>query len=63
MAKQKGPIEDPGTWIFRDIPRDLMRKAKAVTAMQGKSVRGLVLELVKKYVEDWEKKGGFPKGK
>ncbi len=63
MPRYKEPIEEPGTWIFRDIPRDLMRKVKAIAAIQGKSVKGIVIELVVKYVGEFERKGGFPKSK
>ena len=63
MPRYKEPIEEPGTWIFRDIPRELMRKVKAIAAIQGKSVKGIVMELVVKYVEEFERKGGFPKSK
>ncbi len=63
MAKQKGPIEDPGTWIFRDIPRDLMRRAKAAAAIQGKSVKGLAIELMEEHLKELVKKGILPKGK
>jgi len=63
MPRYKEPIDEPGTWIFRDIPRDLMRKVKAIAAIQGKSVKGIVIELVVKDVEEFERKGGFPKSK
>jgi len=63
MPRYKEPIEEPRTWIFRDIPRDLMRKVKAIAAIQGKSVKGIVIELVVKAVEEFERKGGFPKSK
>lgn len=63
MPKPEKPTEEPGTWIFRDIPRDLMRRAKAGTAIEGKNVRGLVIELVETYLQDLEKKGRLPKAK
>ena len=63
MPKHKEPIEEPGTWIFRDIPRSLMRRAKAAAAIQGKTVKGLAIELMEEYLKDMEKKGILPKGK
>jgi len=63
MAKQKEPIEEPGTWIFRDIPRELMRRAKAAAAIQGKTVKGLTVELMEEYLKEMEKKGLLPKEK
>jgi len=63
MTKQKEPIKEPGTWIFREIPRDLMWRAKAAAAIQGKSVKGLVLELMEEHLREIERKGILPKGK
>jgi len=63
MPKWKEPIEEPGTWIFRDIPRVLMRRAKAAAAIQGKTVKGLTIELMEEYLKEMEKKGILPKVK
>jgi hypothetical protein len=64
MAKEKAPQKGPGTWIFKEIPRDLMQRTKAGAAIQGKgSVRSLIIELVEKHLEELEKKGLLPKGK
>jgi len=63
MPRYKEPIEEPGTWIFRDIPRTLMRRAKAAAAIQGKTVKGLTIELMEEYLKEMEKKGMLPKGK
>ena len=63
MPRYKEPIEEPGTWIFRDIPRPLMRRAKAAAAIQGKTVKGLAIELMEEYLKEMEKKGQLPKGK
>ena len=63
MPRPKEPIEEPGTWIFRDIPRDLMRRAKAAAAIQGKSVKGLTIELMEAHLRELEKKGLLSKQK
>jgi hypothetical protein len=63
MAKTEKPTDEPGTWIFRDIPRDLMRRAKAGAALQGKSVRVLAIELMESHLQELERKGMLPKGK
>jgi len=63
MTKPKEPFEEPGTWIFREIPRDVMWRAKAAAAIQGKSVKGLVLELMEEHLRKMESKGLLPKGK
>jgi hypothetical protein len=60
---QKESSEKPGTWIFRDIPRDLMRRTKAAAAIQGKPIRGLVIELVQGHLDELERKNILPKGK
>lgn len=57
MAKQT----NAGAWVFRDIPRELMQRAKAAAALQGKSVRGLVIELVAEHLNTLERKGLLPK--
>jgi hypothetical protein len=56
-------LDTEGTWIVRDVPRDLMRRARAAAALQGKSVKGILIELMEGYVQDLEKKGLLPKGK
>ncbi len=64
MTKDKSPSKGPGTWIFKEIPRELMQRTKAGAAIQGKgSVKSLIIELVEKHLEDLEKKGLLPKGK
>lgn len=55
--KKPGTPDDTGTWIFKGIPRDLMRRAKSGAALQGKSLRQVVMELMENYVQDAEKKG------
>jgi len=52
-----------GSWIFRDIPRDLMRRAKIAAAVEGKSIKALVMEALRERIQELEKKGLLPKGK
>ena len=59
----KEPPDEPGTWIFRDIPRDLMRRAKAAAAIQGKSVKQLTMDLMEEHLRELNRKGILPKGK
>ncbi len=63
MPKPKELPEEPGTWIFRDVPREVMRRAKAGAGIQGKTVKGLVLELMEAHLKELERKGILPKGK
>ena len=59
----KEPNDEPGTWIFRDIPRDLMRRAKAAAAIQGTSVKQLAMDLMEEHLKELDRKGILPKGK
>lgn len=63
MSNPNKPTDEPGTWIFRDIPRELMRRAKGGAALQGKSVRQLAIELMEAHLQDLERKGILSKGK
>lgn len=62
QRKEKS-VDTEGTWIVRDVPRELMRRARAAAALEGKSVKGILIELMEGYVQDLEKKGLMPKGK
>jgi hypothetical protein len=59
----KEPPDEPGTWIFRDVPRNLMRRAKAAAAIQGTSVRQLTIDLMEAHLKELDRKGILPKGK
>ncbi len=61
--RKETSVDTEGTWIVRDVPRDLMRRARAAAALQGKSVKGILINLMEAYVQDLEKKGLLPKGK
>jgi hypothetical protein len=61
--KKDRPGDVRGTWIVRDVPRDLMRRARGAAALQGKSVKGILIELMEGYLQELEKKGLLPKGK
>jgi len=63
MAKDKLTMKGPGTWIFKDIPRELMQRTKAGAAIQGKSVKQLIMELIGEHLKDLERKGVLPGGK
>lgn len=55
MAK-KTEEEKGGAWIFRDIPRDLMKRAKIAAAREETTIKALVLEALEKKVQEVEKK-------
>ena len=59
----KDPDREPGTWIFKVIPRELMKRAKMAAAAQETTVKDMVLKLVEAHLAELEKKGVLPKGK
>jgi len=63
MAKGKDSQVDAGSWVFRDIPRDLMKRAKIAAAVEGKSIKALVMESLEERIQELERKGLLPKGK
>ena len=63
MPKGKPANARGGSWVFRDIPREVMRQAKIIAAVQGTSVKQLLIGLLRKHGEDLERKGVLPKGK
>ncbi len=62
MAKPKGQ-DETGVWNFREVPRDVIVKAKIEAALGNKSVKALLMELVEQHWQELDKKGLLPKGK
>jgi len=62
MSKLPRKAKLPGLNI-RDIPEELFYRMKIAAAVERKSVRTLVLELIERRIQDLEKKGLLPKGK
>jgi len=63
MAKKSLSEQKGGAWIFRDIPRDLMKRAKIAAAVEGKTIKALILEALDGKLQELEKKGVLPKSK
>lgn len=63
IAKKTGTEEKGGAWISRDIPRELMNRAKIATAADGKTIKALILEALDDTIQELGKKGLMPKGK
>ena len=63
MPKRTMEDQTGGAWIFRNIPRDLMKRAKIAAAVEGTSIKALVLEALAMRIQELEKKGLLPKGK
>jgi hypothetical protein len=55
--------KEPGAWIFKGLPRDFMQRAKIAAAVEGRTVKDMVMALVEAHLKDLEKKGLLPKGK
>lgn len=62
MAKEK-ERDEPGVWNFRDVPRDIIVKAKIGAALENQSVKAFLMQLVQKHWEELDRKGILPKGK
>lgn len=63
MPKGKDQEEKGGSWVFRDIPRSIMQRMKIAAAIEGKSLKQLLLDLSEAHLKELEKKGLLPKGK
>ncbi len=62
MPKLPRKAKLPGLNI-RDMPEELFYRMKIAAAVERKSVRTLVLELIERRIQELEKKGLLPKGK
>ena len=62
MAKEKEK-DEAGVWNFREVPRDTIVKAKIGAALQNKSVKVFLMDLVEAHWQKKKKKGVLPKGK
>ncbi len=62
MPKLPRKAKLPGLNI-RDMPEELFYRMKIAAAVERKSVRTLVLELIERRIQELEKKGLLPKGR
>ena len=60
MSKEQ---EKGGSWVFRDIPRPIMQRMKVAAAIEGKSLKQLLLDLSEAHLKEMARKGLLPKGK
>ena len=63
MPRKNALSKGGGTWNFRDVPRALMRRTKMAAVIQGKSIKGLLIDLLEDHIQKLEKKGVLPKGR
>jgi len=63
MPPKKDSEASPGTWIVKDVPRELMHRMKVAAAVEKKTLKQLLFELAEAHLTELEKKGLLPKGK
>lgn len=63
MKRDQERIADTGTWIVKEVPRELMHRVKVAAAIQHKTVKQLLFDLTEAHLQELEKKGLLPKGK
>lgn len=64
MAPKRSKEEteaETGTWIVKDVPRDLMHRVKIAAAIQHKTLKQLLFDLAEAHLEELERKGLLPK--
>ncbi len=61
--KAMSPKTPGGAWVCRNVPRDVMRHAEIVAAVEGTSVKQLLIKLFRTYVQELEPRAVLPKGK
>jgi len=64
MAKDRDKeVVEAGLWNFREVPRDVIVKAKIGAALEGLSVKAYIIKLVEAHWVEMEKKGTLPKSR
>jgi hypothetical protein len=55
------PKSGAGTWNMRNIPASTMKQARILAAVEGRSVRSLLIELIRLRWQEWSRQGKLPK--
>jgi len=63
MTSRKEQPASKGTWIVKDVPRELMHRMKVAAALQRKPLKQLLFELAEAHLQELERKGILQKGK
>ncbi len=63
MAGQKSGSSKAGSWVIRGIPRETMHKTRIAAAVERKSIKRFLLDVVEAHLDELERKGMVPKGK
>jgi len=63
MGKKKTDDSEPGSWMLREVPRDLMERMRIAAAVQRTTVKALLFQLAENHLAEMEKKGQLPKSR
>ena len=63
MSPRKEQPEPKGTWIVKEVPRELMHRMKVAAAIERKTVKQLLFDLSEAHLQELERKGILPKSK
>ena len=63
MSPLKDTSEKAGTWIVKDVPREVMYRMKVAAAMQRKTIKQLLFDLSAAHLQALERKGILPRRK
>lgn len=63
MTSRNEQPEPTGTWIVKDVPRELMHRMKVAAAIQKKTVKQLLFDLAETHLQELERKGILPKSR
>ncbi len=63
MTGRTPKSDTPGTWIFKAIPREVMQRAKIAAAVEGRTVKDMILSLVEDHLKEMDRKGQLPKNR
>ena len=63
MKGKKERSNDTGTWIVKDVPRELMHRVKVAAAIQKKTVKQLLFDLTEAHLQELERRGVLPRRK
>ena len=44
-----------GAWFFKAIPKEMMQRVKIAAAIEGRTVKDMVLELLEQHLKEMEK--------
>ncbi len=63
MVRQKIGSLKAGTWVVRGVPREMMDKTRIAAAVERKSIKRFLMDLVGDHLAELERKGMVPKGR